>query len=87
MEDRVKKHLRLLEVDIHEDLQQLEELGKPGDSKEAGENTKPELKSAKETITQLHYDKDDLVQFHELMLSKPLVKACSELDYDHPTVI
>jgi|TARA_B110000285_G_C15051354_1_gene577174 superfamily II DNA/RNA helicase len=21
------------------------------------------------------------------MLSKPLVKACSELDYDHPTVI
>jgi len=34
-----------------------------------------------------HYDKEDLILFHELQLSKPLVKACSELDYDHPTVI
>jgi len=34
-----------------------------------------------------HYDKEDLIQFHELMLSKPLVRACSELDYEHPTVI
>jgi superfamily II DNA/RNA helicase len=34
-----------------------------------------------------HYDKDDLIQFHELMLSKPLVRACSEMEYEHPTVI
>lgn len=40
------------------------------------------VSSAKE-----HYDKEDLIQFHELMLSKPLVRACSELDYEHPTVI
>jgi len=45
------------------------------------------LKTKIETTAALHYDKDDLIQFHELMLSKPLVKACSELDYDHPTVI
>ena len=86
MEDRVKKHLRLQEVDIHVELAELAEQSKPGDSKEAGE-TKLEMKSTKEAISALHYDKDDLVQFHELMLSKPLVKACSELDYDHPTVI
>jgi len=35
----------------------------------------------------LHYDKDDLIQFHELGLEKPLVKACTDLDYDHPTII
>ena len=34
-----------------------------------------------------HYDKEDLIQFHELLLSKPLVRACSEMDYEHPTVI
>ena len=45
------------------------------------------MKTKIETTGALHYDKDDLIQFHELMLSKPLVKACSELDYDHPTVI
>jgi superfamily II DNA/RNA helicase len=35
----------------------------------------------------LFYDKDDLIQFHELMLAKPLVKACSDLEYEHPTII
>jgi len=34
-----------------------------------------------------HYDPDDLIQFHELHLAKPLVKACSDLDFDHPTII
>ena len=34
-----------------------------------------------------HYDPEDLIQFHELMLQKPLVKACSDLGYDHPTII
>lgn len=34
-----------------------------------------------------HYDKDDLIQFHELMLSKPLVRACTDMEYEHPTVI
>lgn len=34
-----------------------------------------------------HYDKEDLIQFHELQLSKPLVRACSDMEYEHPTVI
>jgi superfamily II DNA/RNA helicase len=33
------------------------------------------------------YDKEDLISFHELFLSKPLVKACTSLEYDHPTRI
>ena len=28
-----------------------------------------------------------MIQFHELMLAKPLVKACSDLEYEHPTII
>jgi hypothetical protein len=35
----------------------------------------------------LHYDKEDLVTFHSLFISKPLTKAASELEYEHPTVI
>jgi ATP-dependent RNA helicase DDX27 len=28
-----------------------------------------------------------LISFHQLFISKPLVKACQELEYEHPTVI
>lgn len=35
----------------------------------------------------MHYDKEDLVSFHSLFISKALTKAASELEYDHPTVI
>ena len=35
----------------------------------------------------IHYDKEDLISFHQLFISKPLVKAAYDLDYEHPTVI
>jgi len=35
----------------------------------------------------MHYVKEDLVTFHSLFVSKAISKACSELDYEHPTVI
>ena len=35
----------------------------------------------------MHYDKEDLISFHQLFISKPLTKAAQELDYEHPTVI
>lgn len=35
----------------------------------------------------IHYEKDDLISFHDLMLSRPLIKACNALQYDHPTRI
>jgi hypothetical protein len=34
-----------------------------------------------------HYDKEDLISFHQLFISKPLTKAASDLDFEHPTVI
>ena len=39
------------------------------------------------THAKIHYEKDDLISFHDLFLSRPLVKACNSLDYDHPTRI
>jgi hypothetical protein len=50
---------------------------------EAEEETGPKVNETK----LMHYDKEDLVSFHELFLSKALTKATSELDYEHPTVI
>lgn len=42
---------------------------------------------ATEKKEKFKYDKEDLISFHELFLSKPLVKACTALEYDHPTRI
>ena len=49
-----------------------------------GEN--PEEQALKAT-KQMHYDKEDLISFHQLFISKPLTKAAADLDYEHPTVI
>lgn len=55
------------------------EKDRPKDSKTQQQLVQP---SAKE-----HYDEEDLIQFTELDMSKPLVRACTELGYDHPTII
>ena len=44
-------------------------------------------KNDKKADAKIFYDKEDLISFHQLFLSKPLVKACNDLDYEHPTVI
>jgi superfamily II DNA/RNA helicase len=64
----------------------MEELSikKPKQEAETKEDSLPEVAVNQ---AKLFYDKDDLVMFHDLMLAKPLVKACSDLDYDHPTII
>ena len=74
--ERVLERLAAHKVDMKTEMAKLLE--------EKDGNFAPELvqNTAKE-----HYDKEDLIQFHELMLSKPLVRACSELEYEHPTVI
>jgi superfamily II DNA/RNA helicase len=46
----------------------------------------PQL-SQVEQAKMMHYDKEDLVTFHALFVSKAIAKACGELEYDHPTVI
>jgi hypothetical protein len=35
----------------------------------------------------IHYDKEDLISFHQLFISKPLTKAAQDLEFEHPTVI
>jgi len=54
------------------------------EEKEQAEEEQPKVPAAN---AKHHYDKEDLISFHELFLTKPLVKACHELDYEHPTVI
>ena len=53
---------------------------------DADEKTKGEEVELKENA-KVHYDKEDLISFHQLFISKPLTKAAHELDYEHPTVI
>ena len=74
MEDRVASKLEEKGIDLsHEKLIQ----------EQAGDEEIPQPTAS----AKAHYDKEDLIMFHELNLSKPLVKACSDLDFDHPTVI
>jgi ATP-dependent RNA helicase DDX27 len=76
IQQRVMKYLRINNVQVPEEMKNLD-----AEDKLELEFQVP-VTNAKE-----HYDKEDLIQFHELNLSKPLVRACSELDYEHPTVI
>lgn len=49
--------------------------------------SKPKKGSKVGAYAKIHYEKDDLISFHDLFLSRPLVKACNSLEYDHPTRI
>ena len=78
MQERVDRVLREKGIDMtSETAQKAEPRSKDED------NVQELMKSE----AKMHYDKEDLIQFHELMLSKPLIRACSDLDYDHPTII
>ena len=54
--------------------------------KEENEDDKDQDEILKENA-KIHYDKEDLISFHQLFISKPLTKAALELEYEHPTVI
>lgn len=54
---------------------------------EANPGNRPPKKIKVNVAAKVHYEKDDLLSFHDLMLSRPLVKACNVLEYDHPTRI
>ena len=74
MKERVEALLKENNIDMSNEL-------KENVRDEAFKHVKPQNQA------KLFYDKDDLIQFHELMLAKPLVKACSDLEYEHPTII
>ena len=81
-------------TEINKNLEQIYKLSGRNkdeiDLQNSQENKSVSKKQPKNTIgshAKVHYEKDDLISFHELYISKPLVKACSALEYDHPTRI
>ena len=78
IQDKVKLRLKVHNIEMPE----MAELMNQSEKLNLEHQMAAQAGNAKE-----HYDKDDLIMFHELMLSKPLVRACSELEYEHPTVI
>lgn len=57
------------------------------DSKQAASQPAKKVKPKVGTAAKVHYEKEDLISFHDLFLSRPLVKACNNLEFDHPTRI
>ena len=47
----------------------------------------PEQQKVLPNEPKANYDEEDLIGFDQLLLAKPLVRACTELGYEHPTVI
>ena len=76
MEERVLAKIDQHKVKIPQELQVLQR---------QIEEEKEEIVEAEDP--KIHYDKEDLISFHQLFISKPLTKAAHELDYEHPTVI
>ena len=76
VEERVKEKLAAMGIKVPKALAVTDEGG-------VIETSRSGLQEAK----LLHYDKEDLISFHGLCVSKSLTKACSELEYEHPTVI
>jgi ATP-dependent RNA helicase DDX27 len=56
-------------------------------SKQGDDDDQMEEMDGNKEAKAMHYDKEDLISFHELLLGKPLTKACADLNYEHPTVI
>ena len=77
VEDRVQQWLSDKGIDIPKNLKFSKK------DTEANQTLDAKVNEAK----LMHYDKEDLVSFHQLFISKALTKAASELEYDHPTVI
>ena len=42
----------------------------------------PEQQKVLPNETKAHYDEEDLIGFDQLLLAKPLVRACTELGYE-----
>ena len=82
------------EVDLNEFDKGLEEIYKkyvkdrPSNEDNKDNNEKNKTPANKiGAHAKIHYEKDDLISFNDLFLSRPLVKACNSLEYDHPTRI
>ena len=84
-EDRVNAKVEANRLKLPDELQKFIE---QSESKSAADAANKEIEAEEEAFDpKIHYDKEDLISFHQLFISKPLSKAAHDLDYDHPTVI
>lgn len=73
LDERIQ--IKLAEYDI--DVQgQLGVTQNPEEEKVQREKEKAQLQQAPKVNAKHHYDKEDLISFHQIFISKPLVKAC-----------
>ncbi|CAI2386644.1 unnamed protein product [Moneuplotes crassus] len=81
----LKKELNFEEID--KGIEELTRNLKKDNISELNTMEKPKKGGNLGAHAKVHYEKDDLISFHDLFLSRPLVKACNSLEYDHPTRI
>ena len=78
IEERVQAKLKERGITVPAELLSL---------KKSGDDDGEQEQEVPKEDARIHYDKEDLISFHQLFISKPLTKAALELDYEHPTVI
>ena len=71
MEERIQMKLAEYGIDIP-----TAQVTNPEDEKAQREKEKAQLLAAPKINAKHHYDKEDLISFHQIFISKPLVKAC-----------
>ena len=74
LDERIQ--VKLAEYDIDAEGQLGVSNQNPEEEKVQREKEKAQLQQAPKVNAKHHYDKEDLISFHQIFISKPLVKAC-----------
>lgn len=74
LDERIQ--LKLAEYDIDAEGQLGVSNQNPEEEKAQREKEKAQLQQTPKVNAKHHYDKEDLISFHQIFISKPLVKAC-----------
>ena len=74
LDERIQ--LKLAEYDIDAEGQLGVSNQNPEEEKAQREKEKAQLQQTPKVNAKHHYNKEDLISFHQIFISKPLVKAC-----------
>ena len=74
LDERIQ--VKLTEYDIDAEGQLGVSNQSPEEEKAQREKEKAQLQQTPKVNAKHHYDKEDLISFHQIFISKPLVKAC-----------
>lgn len=74
LDERIQ--VKLAEYDIDAEGQLGVSNQNPEEEKAQREKEKAQLQQTPKVNAKHHYDKEDLISFHQIFISKPLVKAC-----------